>query len=184
MRRLPLSTPAVRIVASAAPGVTTLSLPGEPTVQLNQNDLGIFVDDAASRPAVIQLHLDPSAGQEFTPGPLVSISNSVINGEYIILVGGPSTFNAPVLPFNDGTSHTGWFLLGNFTGAHLSPCGPAPAQRRTVSMRILCPMRPTRPCTTQLSRLQSRTTSGSCRSPTGSLVSVSGPWGSWQAAGG
>jgi hypothetical protein len=44
--------PAVRIVASAAPGVTTLSLPGEPTVQLDQNDLGIFVDDARRGPDI------------------------------------------------------------------------------------------------------------------------------------
>jgi hypothetical protein len=114
----------VHVVISSAPGLTTLSLPGEPIVQLNQNDLGIFVDQPGVLVGGVQLHLDPSAGTALAPTSLLAAAGeSVLSGQYIILNGNSESVRIGRL-INSGPSNTGWFLLGNFTGAHLTPCAP------------------------------------------------------------
>jgi len=111
------------VVISSAPGITTLLLPGEPIVQLNQNDMGIFVDRPGLLVGSVSLHLNPSAGTALAPTSLDYAGASVLSGQFIILYGlGQNTQGH--FAFNAGPSNTGWFLLGNFTAAHLTPCAP------------------------------------------------------------
>lgn len=106
----------VHVVACGSAGGCNVSLPGEPTLAMNVNDLAIFNDHAGLQVGAVSLHLDPAHGSTFTPGPLVSALDSVLSGEFIIL-------NAPAgAPFNGTTGTVGAFMLGNFTGASLSHC--------------------------------------------------------------
>jgi hypothetical protein len=92
---------------------------GQPTINVSNNDLVIFNDHVGLQVGAVSLHLDPAAGNTFTPTALVSALDSVLSGEFIIL-------NAPAgAPFNGTTGAAGAFLLGNFTGAHLTACGGA-----------------------------------------------------------
>jgi PEP-CTERM motif-containing protein len=79
------------------------------------NTLSITVNSAVQVGAV-SLHLDPAAGDTFTPTALVSALDSVLTGEFIIL-------NAPAgVPFNGTAANLGTFVLGAFTGAHFTSC--------------------------------------------------------------
>lgn len=122
----------VEVVACASPSGCPISFPGLPLTSLSQNDLALVNDTPGVLMGELALHESPPATSAFAPTLLVSVIDSLLTGEFLILSAPVDSSGCPklgqcqppVIPFNGPTGDVGVFVLGNITGAKLSACGP------------------------------------------------------------